>query len=307
MLVAILPQARAQNVSQSSQSSWEFDLNSDGSAKVTFTSFVENDGSTRLSNANLTLSQGTFNVFVHDLLHGHDLDYHMVTYLGSTIYTLEIFFQPVLEPTERTVIQITYDEVPVASLSKAYDEALQGIWVMQMGFPQAVANFRLTIKLPPYTEPWTLSVTPPNSQIYTLKYVDTDNRWVIVWLTVAVPPSTSFQIKYRIATRLWVFAVAPALTLACFVFVLRIIRPRAARHARESDDKVGAYTLWQMSLGIHLAVLAAVVGSWGLLLSQEVNPSIIDIAMLLQLAIVVVLFFSDTKAHEAFIRSFRKK
>lgn len=283
---------------------YEYDLHSDGSALVTLTIFVENRGSIPVSTLNETFSQGITNLFVHDLITNQYLSY-TVTSSSAKSFNVSIFLQPVLKPNDRTILQYTYYALQVAALSSNAAEAIQGVWIWGITFPQ-LPTFRLSVKLPPNTEP--VDYSPPNiPQIYAGKYLDTDNRWVVTYAVQMSPPQTLYLIKYRIATRLWSFAVAPALILVAMIVILRIIRPKAVKHAKEVDDKPAAYDLWQMSLAIHLTIVAAVVASWGLLLSVENSPSIVDVAMLIEVVIVIVLFRADTNSYDEVLRSFKKK
>lgn len=54
------------------------------------------------------------------------------------------------------------------------------------------------------------------------------------------------------------------------------------------------YALWQMSLGIHLALLAVIGGAWGLSMTQEpVFPSVIDTFLSFLLVAFALLFVVD--------------
>lgn len=283
------------------QTTYFYDLHSDGSARVTLTFPADNRGRVPLSVVNFTMPQGVFDIAVYDLISGHEIPYNLN--ITSNQLVMSIFLEPALAVNARTIFQIVYSELGVAVPASLTDfgNVVQGIWTFGVGFP-LLGNFRLYVKLPASMEPLDISV--PNPSVQSGRYLDTDNRWVVFWIAAVSPPSTVYTLTYRIAVRLWAFAVAPALTIVCFTFILRIIRPKAARHAKESKDKTAAYSLWQMSLAIHLAILGVVVASWGLLLSQEINPSNIDVAMLIQLVIAVGLFWLDSSSHETVIRSY---
>jgi hypothetical protein len=284
-----------------SQNFVELDLSSDGSAKVTLTDFIRNNGSVPMTLLNMSFSQSMFGIFVRDLNTRNILNYD-VGHTSTVSYYLTVYLDHVLLPTNDSIIQFTYNQASLAYYAN-FAEQLEQIWTATVILPLAT-NARLIEKLPIGTQPITISQSPKGSGA-TEQYVDTDGRWVVYWALSSPVQGLYLQVKYALSNRLWGFAYAPAL-LEVFALLpaILIVREKACVHAWKSKNREGAYLLCQMTMGLHVALLGIAAASWGLLLAQELfSWSVADYIVAGILVMAIGYFIVDTYTMHKFVES----
>jgi hypothetical protein len=260
-----------------------------------------------MTNITMRFSQSAFGIFVSDILYNHNLDYNIFeTNNIAQTYEIEIFLNPWLLPSNRTIIQITFNQVHLAGYASLAD-AFQNLWTFDLNFPVPLPNSRILVQLPPAMQ-YTNILERPISAGVNEAYLDTDNRWVVLWGAGTLPSNDSLIIQYQPSLKLWGYALAPLAMFGCVFYVNRILNGEAAQHALACADTAGAHDLWQMGFSMHLAFLAVVVASWGLLIGQEsIFPSTIDLAVGIIVFVALFYFIRDSSWKARFVRVVRKK
>jgi len=281
-----------------SQSIVEIDVNSAGSASVKLTLFLANNCSDAMNSFNMTFPQSIFDLLAKDLISGRGLNYRLVG-LSPSEFTAEILLDPSVPPYSMTIVQLSFVQVHLAVLTSE----LQGLWTLRLTFG-ATHNLRFFVKLPPAMDRTSVQLSPQQEGPFVEGYLDSDNRWVIVLAAAQFPADSALTIQYRLSTKLWGYFFVAAITFFFSSLGLMSIRLSGAKAAFDKKDREGAYALWQMSLAIHLALLAVVGGAWGLLITQEpMFPSLIDEILGFLLALVAIVFVVDTFSFASFTKT----
>jgi hypothetical protein len=283
------------------QTTVEYDVNSDGSAKVTLTMQIINRSNSSFNAIDMGFPQSVITISIENLLDNRELTFLVMNSTQSEV-DIRILLGENMTAGSIALIQVMYSQTDIAYTANTTD-LLLGVRTLIIGLP-TLANSRLIVKYPSGTQPFSTAVSPHFLVAGKEEYVDTDGRWVDVWASGNFQ-SSAIMLEYELQTRLWAFVFAPLITLGAVWYVSRIIRNSAVPHAIRRHDRQGAYTLWEMSLALHVGLLAVLASSWGLVLAQEPPsfPSSIDFVMGTMLLYDIQSFVRDTSTHSLVIQS----